>query len=378
MVAFSKFSMISQIIFISSNNNNKNLIDDIFKDRTQLLDDCWDQPSVSTKDKETSRGLVGNRGMDFTLASPDERKWPDGEFGLTCRVGQGYWRLWAEELATLFGCEGQEPWTVEGKRRKIWGLGWGWERWIGSSSGFPPKLSCFEKYGKGEEKLEIYFQVHEEILWRDTCSGREKRQTRFQFGLNPLWLQKEGFPEWSAWGHWDLGEEGWVTPALAAGFLTAGSSLGQHTAPPPPPLPHLPLSKDTGKFMIRILGKKTVSNLSELGTKKLHETNIVKDVSPTPPSLVVLSKSGRRNGKIKTGRVTLPCCGSLLSSGAVFWKWGPPGLRARRGHSRAWLCTTSKASLLFTKLLNCSLPVTSLPNSPWGALGSGGAAHTHV
>lgn len=74
MVAFSKFSMISQITFISSNNNNKNLIDDIFKDRTQLLDDCRDQPSVSTKDKETSRGLVGNRGMDFTLASPDERK----------------------------------------------------------------------------------------------------------------------------------------------------------------------------------------------------------------------------------------------------------------------------------------------------------------
>ena len=40
MVAFSKFPMISQITFISSNNNNKDLIDAIFKARTQLLDDC--------------------------------------------------------------------------------------------------------------------------------------------------------------------------------------------------------------------------------------------------------------------------------------------------------------------------------------------------
>lgn len=28
---------------------------------------------------------------------------------------------------------------------------------------FPPKLSSSEKYGKGEEKLEIYFPVHEGI-----------------------------------------------------------------------------------------------------------------------------------------------------------------------------------------------------------------------
>lgn len=43
-----------------------------------------------------------------------------------------------------------------------------------SSSVFPPKLSSSEKYGKGKEKLEIYFPVHEGISWRDTQWETEK------------------------------------------------------------------------------------------------------------------------------------------------------------------------------------------------------------
>ena len=62
-----------------------------------------DQTSVWTKDKGMSRWLVGNRGMNFPSTSQDERKWPDSEFGPICRMGQGYWRLLVEELATLFG-----------------------------------------------------------------------------------------------------------------------------------------------------------------------------------------------------------------------------------------------------------------------------------
>ena len=77
-----------------------------------------DQTSVWTKDKGMSRWLVGNRGMNFPSTSQDERKWPDSEFGPICRMGQGYWRLLVEELATLV-FEGQEPWIAKGKRRKI-------------------------------------------------------------------------------------------------------------------------------------------------------------------------------------------------------------------------------------------------------------------
>lgn len=82
-------------------------------------------------------------------------------------------RLWAEELAALFvKVRSFAQWKKwEGKFSR-WGSGD--DKGMMSSSVFPPKLSSSEKYGKGEEKLEIYFPVHEGISWRDAQWETEK------------------------------------------------------------------------------------------------------------------------------------------------------------------------------------------------------------
>lgn len=74
--------------------------------------------------------------------------------------------------------------TLDSERKAKENLGGGeWQTM--SSSGFPPKLNCLEKCGKDEEKLEIYFQVHEEFL-RRAMQWARKKADMFQDRFSPL------------------------------------------------------------------------------------------------------------------------------------------------------------------------------------------------
>lgn len=184
--------------------------------------------------------LVGNRVISLSSVSQDERKWPESEFGLMCRMHQGCelrnWQLCLVVKVRSFG-----QWK---EREELGGRGWGWQEDDEFIRVFPQTQLLREAWKRWRKAWSIPSSSWRDFMRSYAVGEREGRH------VSSLVFLREEFPEWLSMGtlgpglggHREIPLRKWVTPAWTPRFQTGGSSLGQDPALSHPLAPPLSLT----------------------------------------------------------------------------------------------------------------------------------------